>query len=214
MMHGETGDKVSRKYKALFGLSIGIAVTSAFSGDLLGSELGVNFVAGIIGNICNIAYGVILVQMEKVCRRYWRAGMTLLIGAEVMLLLDIFADTDVMEIASGVYAGMAIVALTGAVSLAATILVLYATYSEYKAHSEVMEEMGNSLSRKWMSLWAYTITGNILMLFAVITLMGYVFAFATILTIISSVMLIAVSIVRFVYLYRTMKAFQTREARD
>ena len=200
-MNRETAMMMSRKMKILFVLAVIYAVASALTRNFNSDKTLLEFAAGIVGNVCNIAYGIILILMEKGCRRYWRAGMTLLVSAEIMLLTDIFADTSMFD-------NLPAAACAAAVAFGALIVMLYATYSEYKAHSEVMTELGSPLAKKWITLWSYTITGYVLMFFAGVMLMGYILFFALILTAVSGIMLLVTSIVRFVYLYKTMKAFE------
>lgn len=200
-MNRETAMMMSRKMKILFVLAVIYAVASALTRNFNSDKTLLEFAAGIVGNVCNIAYGIILILMEKGCRRYWRAGMTLLVSAEIMLLTDIFADTSMFD-------NLPAAAFAAAVAFGALIVMLYATYSEYKAHSEVMTELGSPLAKKWITLWSYTITGYVLMFFAGVMLMGYILFFALILTAVSGIMLLVTSIVRFVYLYKTMKAFE------
>ena len=200
-MNRETAMMMSRKMKILFVLAVIYAVASALTRNFNSDKTLLEFVAGIVGNVCNIAYGIILILMEKGCRRYWRAGMTLLVSAEIMLLTDIFADTSMFD-------NLPAAAFAAAVAFGALIVMLYATYSEYKAHSEVMTELGSPLAKKWITLWSYTITGYVLMFFAGVMLMGYILFFALILTAVSGIMLLVTSIVRFVYLYKTMKALE------
>ena len=200
-MNRETAMMMSRKMKILFVLAVIYAVASALTRNFNSDKTLLEFAAGIVGNVCNIAYGIILILMEKGCRRYWRAGMTLLVSAEIMLLTDIFADTPMFD-------NLPAAAFAAAVAFGALIVMLYATYSEYKAHSEVMTELGSPIEKKWITLWSYTITGYVLMFFAGVMLMGYILFFALILTAVSGIMLLVTSIVRFVYLYKTMKALE------
>lgn len=200
-MNRETAMMMSRKMKILFVLAVIYAVASALTRNFNSDKTLLEFAAGIVGNVCNIAYGIILILMEKGCRRYWRAGMTLLVSAEIMLLTDIFADTSMFD-------NLPAAAFAAAVAFGALIVMLYATYSEYKAHSEVMTELGSPLAKKWITLWSYTLTGYLLMLFAGIMLMGYIMLFAVVLSAVAAVMLLVTSIMRFVYLYKTMKALE------
>ena len=200
-MNRETAMMMSRKMKILFVLAVIYAVASALTRNFNSDKTLLEFAAGIVGNVCNIAYGIILILMEKGCRRYWRAGMTLLVSAEIMLLTDIFADTPMLD-------NLPAASFAFAAAFGALIVMLYATYSEYKAHSEVMTELGSPLAKKWITLWSYTITGYVLMFFAGVMLMGYILFFALILTAVSGIMLLVTSIVRFVYLYKTMKALE------
>ena len=187
--------------KILFVLAVIYAVASALTRNFNSDKTLLEFAAGIVGNVCNIAYGIILILMEKGCRRYRRAGMALLVSAEIMLLTDIFADTPMLD-------NLPAASFAFAAAFGGLIVLLYATYSEYKAHSEVMTELGSPLAKKWITLWSYTITGYVLMFFAGVMLMGYILFFALILTAVSGIMLLVTSIVRFVYLYKTMKALE------
>ena len=200
-MNRETAMMMSRKMKILFVLAVIYAVASALTRNFNSDKTLLEFAAGIVGNVCNIAYGIILILMEKGCRRYRRAGMALLVSAEIMLLTDIFADTPMLD-------NLPAASFAFAAAFGGLIVLLYATYSEYKAHSEVMTELGSPLAKKWITLWSYTITGYVLMFFAGVMLMGYILFFALILTAVSGIMLLVTSIVRFVYLYKTMKALE------
>ena len=200
-MNRETAMMMSRRIKVLFILAIVTAVTSTLGGNLLADKEGIAFAAGIVSNVCNIAYGIILTQMEKGCRRYWRAGMTMLVSAELMLLLEIFVDVQAMDSLTFVLLGLL-------ASISAIGVMLYGMYSEFKAHAEVLTGIGNPMAKKWITLWSYTLTGYLLMLFAGIMLMGYIMLFAVVLSAVAAVMLLVTSIVRFVYLYKTMKALE------
>lgn len=208
-MNRETAMMMSRKMKILFVLAVIYAVASALTRNFNSDKTLLEFAAGIVGNVCNIAYGIVLILMEKGCVKYRRAGMALLVSAEVMLLTDIFADTPMLD-------NLPAASFAFAVAFGGLIVMLYATYSEYKAHSEVMTELGSPLAKKWITLWSYTITGYVLMFFAGVMLMGYILFFALILTAVSGIMLLVTSIVRFVYLYKTMKALENygRDVRE
>ena len=200
-MNRETAMMMSRKMKILFVLAVIYAVASALTRNFNSDKTLLEFAAGIVGNVCNIAYGIILILMEKGCRRYWRAGMTLLVSAELMLLLEIFVDVQAMDSLTFVLLGLV-------ASISAIGVMLYGMYSEFKAHAEVLTGIGNPMAKKWITLWSYTLTGYLLMLFAGIMLMGYIMLFAVVLSAVAAVMLLVTSIVRFVYLYKTMKALE------
>lgn len=200
-MNRETAMMMSRKMKILFVLAVIYAVASALTRNFNSDKTLLEFAAGILGNVCNIAYGIILILMEKGCRRYWRAGMTMLVSAELMLLLEIFVDVQAMDSLTFVLLGLV-------ASISAIGVMLYGMYSEFKAHAEVLTGIGNPMAKKWITLWSYTLTGYLLMLFAGIMLMGYIMLFAVVLSAVAAVMLLVTSIVRFVYLYKTMKALE------
>lgn len=156
---------------------------------------GVYLIGRILGAVCSMAYGAILLKLPSEGGRYRTAGICALVCATVNILVALMFDaSDVPTWSLLITLPTAIVALGG-------------EYNEYYAHSAVLTGVDDDLSRKWITLWKCYIgcflglLGSILLTLIVPILGLFVLIGTSIGTIIASIM-------KLVYLYKTAKVFR------
>ncbi len=155
----------------------------------------VYLVGSILGAVCSIAYGAILIKMSQEEERYRVAGICTLVPALINALLLAFSGGEELT-------GFWLIIL-----IPAAIVALVGEYYEFVAHSAVLVGVDDILSDKWTTLWKWYVgcmagaIGSVVLLFFVTFLGLIVF-------IVSGIGLIVVSIVKLVYLYRTAMAFR------
>ncbi len=147
--------------------------------------------------ISALAYGIILIRLSKVGGRYRTAGICTVISA-VLLIITEAASAKVLQ-----------EDLELAAMIPSAIIALAGTYYEFTAHSQVAGKAGSKLSEKWQSLWVWYIGLNLGLFFG-----SFILLFLGVLGIIIfmglAIGVIAVSIVKLVYLYRMAKFFRKR----
>lgn len=150
----------------------------------------------ILGFLCNMAYGLLLLKLAGVNERYRTAGICVLVSIVVSTPVTLLADGAGWTLA--VLLPMAVVALAG-------------EYQEYIGHAEVLEPVDLELSGKWRRLWKWYI-GTYLALFAGI-FVALIFAWLGLLVVLASAIgTLVVSILKLVYLWRTARTFREYEA--
>lgn len=104
------------------------------------------------------------------------------------------------------------------VTLAASVCSLVASYQEYHAHSEVVEEQDEKLSKQWSHLfWVEILVGlgiSLLSTVATLVLVSAEMDSATITTIIfavTSIINLLLGLLYLLYMNRTLKLLETRE---
>ena len=155
----------------------------------------VYFVGSILGAVCSIAYGGILLKLSQEEERYRVAGLCTLIPALINALLLVFSRGGEMN------------SFWLIIVIPAAIVRLVGEYYEFTAHSAVLVGIDDILSDKWTTLWkCYVgfmagVIGSmvLLLILPIIGLIAFV---------VGGIGLIVVSIMKLVYLYRTATAFK------
>lgn len=150
----------------------------------------------LVTGICTLIYGIIYFCMSSVHERYNAAGICAIINAVYHLIeIAVFRGGDTptwfLVFIFGVYVAMYIEG-----------------YNFFNATSETLEGVDNILSAKWAELWKWykwaligTIGG---VLFAIISaLLGILILLA------SLICICVVDIIKFVYIFKTGKAFKS-----
>lgn len=156
-------------------------------------------VGQILSASCYIAYAVILFRLSSEEHRYRIAGICMLIFSMIDVLVVVVFDVidpDAMLI-----------------MLPRAIIGLIADYNEYKAHSIVLTDVDHVLSEKWIALWKRYI-GCMFGVIASIALMLVVPILGGIVLIGAGIGMIIVSVMKFVYLYRTAKTFREYQSEN
>lgn len=163
--------------------------------NLVASSPSLNAVGRILGAVCVIAYGVILLRLTSEEEHYRTAGICALIYGAANIILAYISGT---------------VGITQWIllpSILAAIISIVGEYNGFTAHGEVLIGVDNQLSDKWSALWKWYIGAYIAMLGSI-----FVIAISPLLgllvTVASAICLIIVSILKLVYLYRTAMAFR------
>ena len=176
-----------------------LVIPSVFSNILtMDTVAGAFPTAGIVGNVLafliSLAYGVLLWQLREVAGRYRTAALCYLAGGIIsgVLLLPAIPEGNW---------------LWWLLSLPVMVLELCATYQEFYAHAEVLEELDPELAGKWRLLWKWWI-GLLLGLFGCIFLALISAILGLLVLLADAIGLLVVGIVKLVYLYRTAQRFR------
>lgn len=147
--------------------------------------------------ISALAYGSILIKLSKVGTRYRTAGICTVISA-VLLIITEAASAKVLQ------ENMELAAM-----IPTAIIALVGTYYEFTAHSQAAGKAGSKLSEKWQSLWVWYIGLNLGLFFGSFILL-FLGVFGVIIFMGLTIGIIAVSVVKLVYLYKMAKFFRNR----
>ena len=149
----------------------------------------------IINAICSLTYGAILLKLGSEEDRYRTAGICALIAGGVSAVVAMITGTG--EEATW----------TLLFTLAAAVVAMVGEYNEYMGHSAVLSGVDNELSEKWEVLWKWYI-GLLLGMLGCIIVMLIIPVLGAIAILGCAIGTIVVSILKFVYLYRTAKIFR------
>lgn len=175
----------------LFWLWIPSAIIGVLTSDVVVEAFPALATPGVILRlICNAAYGVILLRMSSECERYRLAGIFLIVPAAVNALSAL------------VKGPLALLIL-----LPAAVLALVGEYQEYTAHGEVLNQINETLSEKWHTLWLWFI-GIYIALIGSVLLMLIFPGLGLLVALAALIGLIVVSILKLVYLYRSAQEFR------
>lgn len=145
---------------------------------------------------CQVAYGVILLKISSAESRYKLAGILLLVS--VVTTISVLFIPGVTPI------------LAQLINLISTIISTVSIYYEISAHSEVLKDHNNMISREWMIVWQGTIASLALSICAGF-LASAVYGIAVIMQLAASIISMGVAVLFFVYLYKTAQVFKTKE---
>ncbi len=94
------------------------------------------------------------------------------------------------------------------ISLAAAVFDLLATCYEFTAHSRVLVGVSATMSESWRKLWRWFIYAYVAMFFVVFLVLAFA-SLAALLALASTVVILVVSVLRYVYLWRTLRCFRS-----
>ena len=178
----------------LFWLFIPNIISGLMTNDtIMKSDSDIYRIGQILDLICTILHGLILIRLSSEEARYRTAGICILIVAAVTVLDLVFPE------GTGTFPAAALVAL---------VVALVGMYYEYKAHSSVLADIYEELSKKWMILWKWSL-GIMIALFCFMILTLIVPNVGLIGLLLATIALAVVSIVQLVFLYRTADTFKT-----
>ena len=178
----------------LFWLFIPNIISGLMTNDtIMKSDSDIYRIGQILDLICTILYGLILIRLSSEEARYRTAGICILIVAAVTVLDLVFPE------GKGTFPAAALVAL---------VVALVGMYYEYKAHSSVLADIYEELSKKWMILWKWSL-GIMIALFCFMILTLIVPDVGLIGLLLATIALAVVSIIQLVFLYRTADTFKT-----
>ena len=170
-----------------------IVIVAQFSG-LMGDTMLANSLAVIFG----VAYGAALLQLAPLTQQYRTAGICNMIAAVVVLLMGVVPlEGD----------GMALALL---LTVPGSIVSLVGDYHEFHAHAEMLAGMDDAFAKKWEGLWKWSIR-MLLLLFAAVLLILIVPTLGALGTMAATMGVLAVEVIKIVYLYRMAKFFRNFE---
>lgn len=146
----------------------------------------------ILSVVLSVFYAVVLLVMARTNHSYQLAGVCWIIG-QVLLVIGFVIGQDTV----GAYV----------LKIFSLIAGLIAAYNEFDAHANVLNDVDEELVDKWRSLWNITICARLAMicgvglLFMMLDIGVYLILFA-------SIGMIVADVLKFVYLYKSFKAFK------
>lgn len=194
----------------LFWLVIPQALASLLSGDVIPADYSALLLLGkIFQLIYYLGCGLVLLKLSPILDRYRTSGICYLAGGVVTIATDLLPVSDETSTLA------LLVSLAG---LLGVLALLAAEYQECMGHSELLEDVNLDLSRQWKKLWKLFI-GCYAALFVSVLLLFVSALLGLFVTLAGTLGLLAVMILKLIYLYRTAMFFrrfprETPEAGD
>lgn len=164
----------------------------------LPGELGMTMLTNSLAVILGVAYGAALLQLAPLTGKYRTAGICNIIAAVVVMLLGALPTWgDAALWGSMILIPGAVVSLVG-------------DYHEFHAHAEMLAGMDDAFAKKWEGLWKWSIR-MLLLLFAAVLLILIVPTVGALGTMAATMGVLAVEVIKIVYLYRMAKFFRNFE---
>ena len=183
----------------LFWLVIPQALASLLSGNVIPADYSALLLLGkIFQLIYYLGCGLVMLKLSPILSRYRTAGLCYLIGGVVTTATDLLPVSDETST-------LALwISLAGLLGL---LLLLAAEYQECMGHSELLEDLNLDLPRQWKKLWKLFI-GCYAALFVSVMLLFVSALLGLFVTLAGTLGLLAVMIVKLIYLYRTAMFFR------
>lgn len=194
----------------LFWMVIPQALASLLNSDLFGPEpvfrytylFVPQYVIRFLGILLKVIYylgcGLVLLKLSPILDRYRTSGICYLAGGVVTIATDLLPVSDETSTLA------LLVSLAG---LLGVLALLAAEYQECMGHSELLEDLNLDLSRKWKKLWKLFI-GCYAALFVSVLLLFVSALLGLFVTLAGTLGLLAVMILKLIYLYRTAMFFR------
>ena len=183
----------------LFWLVIPQALASLLSGNVIPADYSALLLLGkIFQLIYYLGCGLVMLKLSPILSRYRTAGLCYLIGGVVTTATDLLPVSDET---STLALWISLAGLLG------VLLLLAAEYQECMGHSELLEDLNLDLSRQWKKLWKLFI-GCYAALFVSVMLLFVSALLGLFVTLAATLGLLAVMIVKLIYLYRTAMFFR------
>lgn len=153
-------------------------------------------IQNILIAICSLLICLSLFKMRGEDERYGRAALFQLIPLVINLVPTLVMDSY-----------NTLVWLSVLVSLIAAVLSLFATYSEFHAHSCIVGGLDCELGDRWQKLWVWQIIG-IAGTFVSLLLTVLAAGLGAVLVLIVAIYVLVIQIIYLVTLYRSAKAYR------
>lgn len=147
----------------------------------------------VLSMLCSLIYALILLRVSSEHEFYKKAGLFGL-GHIALECIGLILES--------------VSALVFVLAIGEIVLGLLLTYHEYKAHGDVVYPVDKELSECWEKLWKWKIY-SMAGLFGSVILMIFSRFLGVVLLFASLIFVIVVGVLKFVYLYRTAKAFRS-----
>ena len=155
----------------------------------------------ILGILCSVVYGLLLLSLARVNGGYRAAGACTLFVVAAGVIVQVLTGSEDSYMEDG---GAMMVALLSGVAA------LVGEYTECTSHAEVLEPVDIALSQRWRRLWKWYI-GAYLALFAGIFVTLLSAWLGLLVMTASTVGSLVVAILKLVYLWRTTRTFREYE---
>lgn len=148
----------------------------------------------VLSLVTVVVYGVILLQMHGENQRYLVSGVCMIVSGVLAFSMEILKF----------YVAVTWITI---VMIPVAIVELCAVYYEYSAHAQVLAGFDPKLSENWRSLWKWYI-GVLVAMLLEIGLMLLAPLAGLIVMMITALIMLVVSVMKLVYLYRTAQLLQ------
>lgn len=178
----------------LFWLFIPSEAGSLMTNDSIAGAFPALLVPGqVLTVIVSFAYALVLWKLAAVGKRYRIAALCMLVTAACTIL----PLTGVQEQSTAWWL----------VSLPGMAVELVGVYQEFNAHAEVLDGIDDELAGKWRKLWIWNI-GLMAGLFGCLLLVLMAGLLGALVMLAVSIGIVAVAVLKLVYLYRTAQVFR------
>ena len=155
----------------------------------------------ILGILCSVVYGLLLLSLAKVNGGYRAAGACTLFVVAAGVIVQVLTESGDPYMKDG---GALMVALLSGVAA------LVGEYTECTSHAEALEPVDLELSGKWRRLWKWYIGTYLGSVGSIVVVM--IFGPLGLLVMLASIIgMMVVAILKLVYLWRTARTFREYE---
>ena len=166
-----------------------------FNEGVISQSIVLSILGSVISLLGQFGYAVLLTVMARYASDYAKAGKFYLYSAMVVFVCEL----------AGLSASLATLATV--VSLAGSVLSLCGQYHEMMTHKTILLEINESLAYRWAGLWTWTMRCLIVMMIS-IPVMILAVAVGGILSLVGSMGMLVISVVKIVTLYQSAMAFK------
>ena len=187
----------------LFWLIVPGTIAGLMSDDTLSAYWpGLVIPGEILGFLCTVAYGLLLLSLARVNGGYRAAGVCTLFVAVAGIIIQSLGGGDPRNVERGI-------ALI--LTLLAGVAALVGEYTECTSHAEALEPVDLELSGKWRRLWKWYIGTYLGSVGSIVVVM--IFGPLGLLVMLASIIgMMVVALLKLGYLWRTAKTFREYEA--
>ena len=199
----EDAAALAGRLKVLFWLVVPGTIAGFLSDEALSAHWpDLALLGEILGILCSVVYGLLLLSLAKVNGGYRAAGAcTLFVVAAGVIVQVLGGSGDPHNVERSI--ALILTFLSG-------VAALVGEYTECTSHAEALEPVDLELSGKWRRLRKWYI-GTYLALFAGI-FVALIFAWLGLLVVLASIIgMMVVAILKLVYLWRTARTFREYE---
>ena len=155
----------------------------------------------ILGILCSVVYGLLLLSLARVNGGYRAAGVCTLFVAVAGIIIQSLGGGDPRNVERGI-------ALI--LTLLAGVAALVGEYTECTSHAEVLEPVDLELSQRWRRLMKWYIGTYLGSVGSIVVVM--IFGPLGLLVMLASIIgMMVVAILKLVYLWRTARTFREYE---
>ena len=166
-----------------------------FNELVIGDSILLSILGSIVSLLGQFGYAVLLTIMARYMTDYAKAGKFYLYGALVVFVCEVAGLSE------------SLATLATVVTLAGSVLSLYGQYHELMSHKALLSELDEKLSARWGSLWTWTLRCLIVMIIS-IPVMILAVAVGGMLSLVGSLGMLVISVVKIVTLYQSAKCFK------
>ncbi len=185
----------------LFWLLVPGLIASVMTSDMVLPTYPQLYLPGIILEyISSAAYGAILFKLGTECAFYRTSGICTLLGVAFSVASELLVSTN---------ADLAMASFALLFTLPGLIIGLVGEYNEYKGHETILGGLFRELSERWARLWRWYL-GSIIAILGGSVLASISGSLGALLALGGTLVMTVVSIMKWVYLYRTAAFFRER----